>query len=244
MRAGLSGLDDFKTSNRKQQDEIRHSAIQSLHAQAEDRTVVVAGHYSILKTGHEKSTIENLSDHFDVVLTSADLAFYTHIVYLAPTAETVVAQWEQDSNSGKRLRGTTPTVSTVSAWMRFEARNLLERCIQSGIFFTTINPERSDAINVGLSLSLFLDDMIERTETTNRVAVLAAVQSHLQTNSVNKKVMLVIDGDRTLSECDTGDIIGPWQIQQRSRLRLQSFCLLRNSTLSRSFSNKFNRSTA
>jgi uracil phosphoribosyltransferase/phosphoserine phosphatase len=165
---------------------IREKAIQLLLKEYSDKPCVVAGHYSFPLDEND----------FEVVMTSADELFYTHVIYLDLSPEIVYKQRVGDQR--KRMNQHYSAIY-LKKWMDFEKKRLSNVCAKMGIKFTLIT--ENDLVN---QCEQWVIEYAADYENNNKRAIdyLSTVVGKLGLSNYPK--VWLIDGDKTLSTADTG----------------------------------------
>jgi len=181
------GLDAFKKMPEPEKARWREKAIMLISDTASKtrRTAIVTGHYMFYNQGDAA---------VDFTMTTADLSVYTHIFYLDTPAQIVSQQRESDKN---RVRNRDDTYH-ISQWQRIERENLSGVCLQHGILYARITRSihRAQAL---------VRDCSEHAEGLNLRRAQNALNS-ITCDLPKLETVLVLDGDKTLADADTGDI--------------------------------------
>lgn len=137
-------------------------------------------------------------------MTVADKQAYTHILYLKPSPETVVAQVAKDSTKQRDQLD----VAAVRNWQDFEEVHLYYTCRDNDILFMTIGPKM---LNQTAAIVEMLEDAAYHDEVTNGALVNNALDEILQPSSMSDvKTMLVLDADHTLAPYDASTLY--WEL--------------------------------
>lgn len=186
------GLQAFKSSSEDEKLAIRQGAIFSIQQDCINtkRLGIVTGHFSFWPKANAD---------LEEVITKADLQVYTHILYLDTPADVVEKRIENDTNRPERER---LSAAHIHRWQEVEKRRLRELCYKNGIMFSLIQDScaASHLIN-----SFHLHD--EEYNTMMAIGhVREAVSSLVSIEGTKPDAMLVVDGDKTLSAEDTGEL--------------------------------------
>ncbi|KAF2719595.1 hypothetical protein K431DRAFT_330925 [Polychaeton citri CBS 116435] len=162
----------------------RKAAIKAVAGSCHDtgRARVMAGYLSLWPD--ENST-------YEAVHTQSDLETYTHILYLEIPCQ-------DDKIRSRSLK----TVSLLEDWQEYEITLLSKLCLDNGILFRRLS-----------SLSTLLEDTVEllqdfrlHHETHNQACAETRIDEILSAYPTQPATMLVVDGDKTISADDTGDL--------------------------------------
>ncbi|KIY68252.1 hypothetical protein CYLTODRAFT_453691 [Cylindrobasidium torrendii FP15055 ss-10] len=179
------GLAAFKSMQPHEQDEVRNMAIRAVAQGCDGRVGIVAGHFLFWDIGN------GARDPPPSIWTSGDAETYTHILYLKSTVEIIASRRQNDS---LRKRPAL-SVEHLERWQEEEIRQLRETCLRNGILFSEVPQEKVSSV---------LRDIVHHTEAHN----LSLSRSHLDTicrsPSFASETVLLLDGDKTLIEEDTG----------------------------------------
>lgn len=185
------GLEVFRGLDKKQQDQLRIRAIDKIRQEASSsgKTAILAGHFMFWREGEENGVC---------VCTQNDLDTYTHILYLDVPAELIA---ERRKNDHQRNR---PAVSIehLRMWQNSERDMLRMKCYSNGILFLPISPSQGLLDKVSMQIRIFR----EHTEATNKHRAIRQLDDLILEGGKLLKVMLVLDGDKTLSAKDTGEL--------------------------------------
>lgn len=184
------GLDAFKKMSASDKMQWRAKAIMLIRDEASKtrKTAIVTGHYMFY----------NQNDPVvDITMTKADLAIYTHIFYLDTPESMVYRQRASDQMNENRFRN-LDDIEHIAKHQRLEKINLRGACLTHGILYTRITQST-------LRVKDLVRDCTEHSEGLN----LRRAQNGLNdiTCELSKlETVLVLDGDKTLANADTGDI--------------------------------------
>lgn len=183
-------LEEFKRLAVPQQNHARSLAIDSIRREClkTGKAGIVTGHYAFWTPNADPQ----------VVMTEEDKRTYTHILYLRPSAETVVKQVARDSARRRQQLD----AATVHGLQDFEETQLRSICRDNGILFMTIQPETSDR-----TTGKVLRDAARHDETVNGALLVGALDRLLQLRPMRDvKTMLVLDADNTLAPYDASTL--------------------------------------
>ncbi|KAG6906018.1 hypothetical protein DXG01_016282 [Tephrocybe rancida] len=200
---GPHGLDHFRKLLPEQKTQIREMAIRKVarDAAVNKKIAIVTGHFMFWS---------NKGDEGDVVWTQGDLETYTHIIYLDLPQETLASRREKD------LGKTREHISEedLLTWKCFERDHLRRRCYEAGILFTAFKSPEVD------SVTRLVDDWVNVTEDLNVSHALAHLDKLLKKthHDTGLGTVLVMDGDKTLTDEDTGNIF--WKVALNRQIYL------------------------
>ncbi|KAJ5153658.1 uncharacterized protein N7500_009097 [Penicillium coprophilum] len=179
------GLEGFQNLTKEAKTEYRQQAIARIKRECchTRKTAIVGGHFMFWPEEDEKG---------DSVCTPADLATYTHILYLDPPAELIA---EYRLNDAKRIRPTAST-SHLAKWKQTEKNELRDICRHHDILFAPIYPTLE-------SVSSLICDFHHHTDTYNMDLAKQKMDEILGEYSALETV-IVMDADKTLSQEDSG----------------------------------------
>ncbi|KAK3708299.1 hypothetical protein LTR37_011564 [Vermiconidia calcicola] len=171
------GLAHFKTLSEHDRMPFRELAIKSIKDKcAESKRVgVVAGHFMFWEDPEQPQGTQ--------VCTSADLATYTHVIYLDVSADMVAQQRAQDKER--------------------QRKELSKHCAANNIMFCAIPIDRASMLE---KASQILEDFRGHGEEYNLSRAEEALDEAVRIAGPEIKTMLVIDGDKTLAPEDTGKL--------------------------------------
>ena len=191
---GPHGLDHFRNLPPERKTQIREMAIRKIARDAAvNKTIaIVTGHFMFWSDKGDK----------DVVWTQGDLETYTHIIYLDLPQETLASRREND------IGRTREHISEgdLLTWKCFERDHLRRRCYEAGILFTALKSPEVEIV------ARLVDDWVNVTEDLNVSHALAHLDKLLKKTHHDTRLgtVLVMDGDKTLTDEDTGNIF--WKV--------------------------------
>ncbi|KAK7413572.1 hypothetical protein QQX98_007581 [Neonectria punicea] len=193
---GLAGFANLSDHDKAQ---FRQQAIQQIGSESlsSGRVAVVCGHFMFW------SEDANIAQP---VYTPSDLYTFTHILYLDVPAETVVKR-RQDDVERKR---SPISVEHIRNWQQSEKTSLQHLCRQHGILFSLV-PPHPDMIS---KVSTLIRDFQSYSKGLNLSRVEARLDA-VMPQERRLETVLVLDGDKTLTESDTGALF--WQMASESQ---------------------------
>ncbi|KAK6329823.1 hypothetical protein TWF730_006120 [Orbilia blumenaviensis] len=193
------GLEEFKKLEDREKTNWRQIAIQSIGKHCLDNNLVgiVAGHYMFW---------DEDSNWGQPVFTKEDGNIFTHIIYLDVPADVASEQRINDKN---RVRPSC-SLQHLQKWKETEKEELRDLCYQNKILFSVVSPWSK----ILEQIKRLLDNFSKHREEYNRACVEDEVDKILEDFS-EIQTMLVLDGDRTLSEEDTGRIFWDLVFQEK-----------------------------
>ncbi|KUJ14013.1 uncharacterized protein LY89DRAFT_651081 [Mollisia scopiformis] len=212
------GLDAFKKLKDAEKVEWREKAITMIRYECNNRIGVITGHFTFWADGTEAPLL---------VITQADLNTYTHIIYLDIDPNIVAARAEGDK---ERIRAKT-SVGHIRKWQIFEKTELRKLCRDNGILFTMASEIETPVLDqdndmVSKVMKPVIDqvtpliyDFAIHNEKYNRLQAISYLDRILLADPRKLKTILLLDGDGTLVEDDTGDEF--WKRFLRSDERLE-----------------------
>jgi hypothetical protein len=178
--------DDDKRHWRKMAiNEIKHDCIDKR------RAGVVAAHYSFWREGDPRP---------EIAWTENDGDTYTHVLYIDTPAQTV---YNQSLGDGSRLRARV-SVTHIQKWQQTEMDELRKSCERHGILFSSITSPRGLGAPAVGRVATLLCDFQKHTEVYNWSVVQGKLDRMLAGQPSELSTVLVLDGDKTLAEADTG----------------------------------------
>ncbi|KAK3712003.1 hypothetical protein LTR37_009315 [Vermiconidia calcicola] len=187
------GLAHFKTLNEHDRLPFRGMAIKSIKDRCAEsgKVGVVAGHFMFWEDPEQFQGTQ--------VCTSADLATYTHVIYLDVSADMVAQQRAQD----KKRQRKDLSAGHLEKWQREESRELQDRCAANSIIVCAIPVDQASMLQ---KVSQMLEDFRRNDEGYNLSLVEKALDEAVHLTGPEIETMLVIDGDKTLAPEDTGKL--------------------------------------
>lgn len=190
----LGGLDAFKTLPKANRDMWRERAVTHVRNTCivEGKHGIIAGHALIWEEGEKGG---------EVTITEADLATYTHVIYIDTPPEEIIQFREKDDREAIQKR--TPTsLQHLNEWQKAEKTILRAMCVKSGILFASVSPP--DLANKVTEMVL---DVLKPLEQINLWGLEKLVDLYAAELRVKRgDRMLVIDGDNLVKH-DTGHVI-------------------------------------
>jgi len=183
------GLTAFQKLDDEHKLHWREVAIDTIgkNCRSSGKTAVVAGHFMFWQEGDQTG---------QRVYTRNDLNTYTNILYLDIPAEVVAQRCQNDTLRSR----STFKVEHLRNWQKAEKIELRNLCCQHNILLSVVS---SPALMRPNKIEKLLYDFRCHTEEDN----LRRIESRLD-NIVDcqpaREVALVLDGDKTLTEADTG----------------------------------------
>ncbi|KAK2850647.1 hypothetical protein FQN49_005459 [Arthroderma sp. PD_2] len=182
------GLAEFHKLDIKEKRPWREEAIDAIKKDCvhTGKAAVVTGHFSFFD--------EETGEVGLPVITSNDLATFTHILYLDVPQDVLAKRRIQDSNRHR------PSISNahLRQWQEGEKTELRRLCLQHGILFMNV-ASRPDLQSM---VSKLLCDFRFHTEKSNLECAKAKLDAAIDNRP--PLMMLVLDADKTLSAEDTG----------------------------------------
>lgn len=161
-------------------------------------TALVAGHLMFWNGNTEEGT-----EGGEAVDTNADWQTYTHIIYLDVPPETIAQRRGKDNTTKTRLRFEF-SVTTLRKWQEAEKKRLREQCRRHGVLFTRVTPHPK----LSEQVAFLVKDFSNHSQTYNlrcaEVRLDGIIAEHPNQHVLTEVV--VLDGDRTLTAVDTGDL--------------------------------------
>ncbi|KAK4173374.1 uracil phosphoribosyltransferase-domain-containing protein [Triangularia setosa] len=192
------GLAAFHQASKDEKARLRELAIKTIADDAikDQKIAVVAGHFMFWSDKEQK---------YHRVCTKADLATYTHIIYL-DTAADVIARRRQNDRDRER-----PALAAgcLDDWLKTEKRELQRLCRSSGILFVALSQAEKGTLSAKM-IRLLLDFKHHCPEhnlllAQNRLDSII-MMSGLKSTCEQPDTMLVMDADKTLAAQDTGKL--------------------------------------
>jgi uracil phosphoribosyltransferase/phosphoserine phosphatase len=191
------GLEAFKQLSKDDQVSYREQAIGHIKKEcaSSNRVGIVTGHFMFWRTG---------SGEGEEVVTPADLATYTHILYLDIPIDNINRNRREDAERDR------PWISRkyLQAWQSAEKKALRPLCASHGILFSLVSP--SPSLSLEDKASALLHDFREHTPELNLARAKAEIDNAFLPKRDHLKTVLVMDADRTLIAEDTGRLI--WNV--------------------------------
>ncbi|TLD08144.1 hypothetical protein PspLS_11962 [Pyricularia sp. CBS 133598] len=191
------GLAAFKQLPHADKQRHRATAIRNIgdEARRSSKSAIVAGHFMLPVPSGESD--DDLDTELQDVHTDADLATFTHIIYLKADPEAVCRQRARDQ---KRARKALPA-GELRRWQDEEMRGLFELCIVHGIVFAVVVAAEGREVRRIADLCAFWSI----GEEGNVDAALERVRKGVDEARLERaKAIVVFDADRTLAPYDSG----------------------------------------
>lgn len=188
------GLDGFKKLDEEEKMNYRIHAMEAIGNECSRRgnVGVVTGHFMFWPEEDEFAT---------PVYTQSDLETFTHIIYLDVRAEAVMQQSLADATRRRPFA----SVNHLRKWQKAEISQLHHLCRQHAILFTLLSRQEK----LVEKTPKLLRDFQHHTEKQNLSLAETALDEAFGDCQDHLKVVLVLDGDRTLAPEDTGTLF--WQ---------------------------------
>ncbi|KAI2869126.1 hypothetical protein CBS147323_11178 [Aspergillus niger] len=184
------GLEAFQSLEGGEKACWRKQAIETIR-----RTSIETGKIAVV-TGHFMFCSEQGA--LETVLTESDLKVFTHILYLDEPANIV---WQRRQQDTQKYRVELP-VRVIQQWIEAEKTSLRQFCYDHSILFCLV-PSK----NV-VGIKTLLLDFQKHDETHNLSVAMDFLDASMHFSHTNLiDTFLVLDGDRTLTAGDTGDML-------------------------------------
>lgn len=187
-----NGLQDFHQLEDDDKAIVRQQAVEAIAQRCATggRDAVVAGHYMFWKEGHISG---------QVVCTAKDLETYTHIIYLKTPEEIIIDRRGRDTDRSRPLE----SEDHLRRWQEKEISDLRRLCRDHDILFTVVmNSNAVPECNISALIQKF---RYSRGEEQNVLHALTKLNRLIE-NREQLQTFLVLDGDKTLSDVDTGNV--------------------------------------
>ncbi|KAL4742378.1 uracil phosphoribosyltransferase-domain-containing protein [Aspergillus similis] len=193
------GLDAFKELNKRQQDQFRKLAVDEIKSICvrSGKTGIVTGHFMFWDNEADKEPTR--------VCSHADLATYTHILYVNTPLEVTAKRRAEDT---RRAR---PNVSIqhLRRWQETEIQEIRGLCRENNIRFATIYPNLKD------KLASLIRDFQCDDENHNKSVAEQIFDKLISPNYDELQTVLFFDADKTLAASDTGARF--WKIVHKTK---------------------------
>ncbi|KAK0702499.1 uracil phosphoribosyltransferase-domain-containing protein [Apiosordaria backusii] len=192
------GLAAFHQANQDEKARYRELAIKAIANDAVNgqKVAIVAGHFMFWLDKDQE---------YHRVCTNADLATYTHIIYLDTAASSIAERRENDKDRER------PALAhgQLDDWVKTEKRELQRLCRSNGILFIALSHEKKETLAARM-VKLLLDFKQHCPRhnlllSQNRLDSII-IESGLNSNRERADTMLVMDADKTLAAQDTGKL--------------------------------------
>ncbi|CAG8531091.1 1288_t:CDS:1 [Diversispora eburnea] len=194
-------LENFKKLDNENKSKIRREALKWLKDSPGNK--IVAGHFSF-------PSFNNREISFEKVWTDFDGNFYTDIIYIdVPPSEIYIRQ-----KADILLRSDRPFLELehIKKWLEYEKKELELECINLGIkfyIFKSLLDKNSD----NEMLLQIIENISKQTEKNNATNIEISIKKFASTLGNEPKCFILIDGDRTLCENDTGIMF--WKLYEK-----------------------------
>ncbi|KAL3431977.1 uracil phosphoribosyltransferase-domain-containing protein [Aspergillus tetrazonus] len=190
------GLGEFKKQDEYKQDHWRKLAIDAIKSTCAQtgKTGIVTGHYMFWE--------DEKKEEASRVCSQADLATYTHILYVNAPLEVTAKQRAEDT---KRARSNV-SIQHLRRWQEIEIREIHDLCRENNILFATIYP------NLKSKLASLIRDFQCHDENHNRLVAEQIFDKYISPSYDELQTILFFDADKTLAAVDTGTRF--WKIHE------------------------------
>lgn len=190
------GLGEFKKQDEYKQDHWRKLAIDAIKSTCAQtgKTGIVTGHYMFWE--------DEKKEEASRVCSQADLATYTHILYVNAPLEVTAKQRAEDT---KRARSNV-SIQHLRRWQEIEIREIHDLCRENNILFATIYP------NLKTKLASLIRDFQCHDENHNRLVAEQIFDKYISPSYDELQTILFFDADKTLAAVDTGTRF--WKIHE------------------------------
>ena len=185
----------FSSMTHEEKTAIRMKAAEYIRNSSEGRITIVAGHCSFPKLCDDNDRLS-----FVDVFSSGDAETYDTIFHWKKPAHKVHVQRTEDSSSGKRER-LGLSESQLGTWIEHEENLLQNVCETNNIRFVSL-PSNSNCDSLEAAI---YEHCIQEKAKRARVASLAALDIAVK-QVPEADTFLLLDGDRTLWDGDTGKL--------------------------------------
>ncbi|KAB5511700.1 uracil phosphoribosyltransferase-domain-containing protein [Coniochaeta sp. 2T2.1] len=201
------GLPAFIKLPNEAKTEYREKAITKIAngCAAKDCVGVVAGHFMFWQPA------PTASGSGEQVITPADLATYTHIICLDIPIDSVVRTRRDDAVRGREWM----SHNVLLEWQRTDKRDLPRLCMDYGILFSFVQETSDYRGTLPEIVTAMLEDFRDHNSNINLARAKAKMDEYLLHRKGQLETVLVMDGDRTLIDKDTGRLF--WKMVQTSR---------------------------
>ena len=194
------GLAEFKQLDDELKYLVRETAIRRIQYDciANEKTAIVAGHLMLWDDDETQGR-----EGSEAVDTKADWQAYTHIVYLDVPPQTIAHRRRKDNLTKTRKRPEC-SVGFLHKWQEAEKLRLRVQCRQHGVLFTRVTPRE----NLLGQVARLLRDFSNHSETYNLRCAQDRLDTIIAEHPDQRELTQVIvrDGDRTVTEVDTGNL--------------------------------------
>lgn len=214
------GLSAFKKMDNQQKHHWREQAIRLIQTDCIEAgsSAVVAGHFMFM---HENAADGREDGELgEPVYTQADLDAYSHVIYLDVPVEVIAQRRAHDNETHARVRP-ADSVAHLRKWQDIEKTKLRKLCRENNILFARMAPHPK----LSEQVSTFIKDFSIHNEPYNRSCAEIKLDEIIAENQDSSQLttVVVLDGDKTLTEVDTGDLF--WKespVEERPDLNEES----------------------
>jgi hypothetical protein len=135
---------------------------------------------------------------------------YTHIIYLNIPIDTVDHYRREDA---ERWRGEPMKHEELHKWQDMEKEHLRRICAEDGVLFSLVRDGNEGPVKD--RVVALLDDFRTHNVDINTARAIAKMDKVIMTNKDQLTTVLLMDGDRTLIDKDTGRLF--WDLVCRAR---------------------------
>ncbi|KAL8869077.1 MAG: hypothetical protein Q9174_004542 [Haloplaca sp. 1 TL-2023] len=196
------GLNAFKTMEEHEKVVWRQQAIQSIREECitSRRLGLVAGHLMFWDDEEQETPTK--------VCTQADLAIYSHIIYLDFAAEIVLQRRLNDTGRNRPV----VSASHLRKWQNEEKMEFRRVCYEHQILFSLVTGQSPFSTKI----SDLLHDFKKHTEHHNLRVATSRLDKVVSEPYWQPNLILMIDGDKTLTPQDTGMLFWKQVAQKQS----------------------------
>ncbi|KAL4750459.1 hypothetical protein BDW72DRAFT_213356 [Aspergillus terricola var. indicus] len=195
----IGGLAAFRDVDNHHQDQIRKFAIESIRSTCSQsgKTGIVTGHFMFWDDEANEQALR--------VCGPADLATYTHILYVNAPPDVTAKQRAEDT---KKTRSNV-SIQHLRRWQETEMQEIRGLCRENNILFATIYP------NLKSKLVSLIRDFQCHDENHNRSVAEQIFDQIISPSYDELQTVLFLDADKTLAADDTGARF--WEISHETR---------------------------
>ncbi|KJX94133.1 putative uracil phosphoribosyltransferase protein [Zymoseptoria brevis] len=201
VMASSGGLPAFLNMEHANKRIVRDTAIRTIveTCTASGRIGIMTGHCMFWDEGEENP---------GSILGHADWAAFTHVLYLKVDPATIRARMLADQNRPRP----DSSKEHLQLWQDDEIRDLRMNSLQHDILYSSVSGKPEE---IQKTVKTFIADFAEHDEQVNMSRALQHLDSSLPPGR-SIETMLVLDGDKTLTASDTGDIL--WDMIKHPRI--------------------------
>ncbi|MCJ1333997.1 hypothetical protein MMC10_010704 [Thelotrema lepadinum] len=194
------GLDAFKRLKEHEKKSWRQQAIETIRNSiaGTGRVAVVTGHFMFWPESE---------DFVQAVLTSADWATYTHILYLDVPVKEIKKRCMADTERSRPQA----SIEHLHQWQQREMAELRCLCLNHSILFMVL----SEPSTLVARVSMLLRDFQRHSQEYNLTRAKGRLSEVSPPKSDEYRPVLLLDADRTLAPVDTGDLF--WKKAVKSK---------------------------